>query len=174
MYAPMRPSGRISYMILPYDRSATVFLGSKGGAEAKLTTALAAASAKRSVLYAPCCSCCCDHSMSQHSTPRKISKVAPSSIYEVGDPVLAPLPLLTDGDRGSDWLEDYDGLFVTTRLNMSEGSVKTTVAAIARGADIPESATSDWAYPLKAALDEMPALKAKEVLNALTAQTKAD
>jgi hypothetical protein len=97
-------------------------------------------------------------------TPSKTKRVTPSSsIYEVGTPTLAPLPALAESDRGSDWMEDYDGLFVTARLNVLQGTLLTSVAAINKGAEIPYEVNADWTYPLRATLDDLPVLQAKEV-----------
>jgi len=96
-------------------------------------------------------------------TPSKSSKVAPSSIYEVAPTVLAAVPKLTPEDSGVDWLEQYDGLFVTQQLDVLQGSIQYSIAPIVRGAELPEELSSAYTYPLRAALEEMHVLRAREV-----------
>ena len=101
--------------------------------------------------------------VTRNATPSKISKVAPSSIYEVSKPVLSDVPKLSPDDSGIVWLEDYDGLFVTQRLDVLQASIQYSIAPIVRGAELPEELSSAYTYPLRAALEEMHVLRAREV-----------
>ena len=98
------------------------------------------------------------------TTPKKKSRVVPQSLYELSAPVLASVPKEAPDSDGIQWLEGFDGLFATQRLDMMEGSVLFSIAPIVKGAELPEEPNQAFAYPLRAAMEDMPGvLRAKEM-----------
>lgn len=108
---------------------------------------------------------------------KKTASVAPENFaqqtyrekrYAFTKPVLTGVPRLTEHDRGIQWLEHFDGLFVAQNVESLDVGLQQvtsnayTLAPILPDAEVPQELTTAYAYTLRAAMESVKGLKGHE------------
>lgn len=105
-----------------------------------------------------------------------ITTAASAQVTQFAESVVTAVPKLGATDRGFDWLEQYEGLFIRQSLDALEISScepanRYTIAPLVREAALPNAISTSFTYPLHAALDSLPTLNGRETGNSCCERT---